>query len=102
MEEALIALGLIAAVAVLVSSPFWRRAGETEDPVLADLEARKEVKYRELRDLDLDHAAGKVGREDYDRQRASLRQEAIEILDRIDDHRAPREGDRGTSEEASA
>jgi cytochrome c-type biogenesis protein CcmF len=47
-----------------------------------DLEALKEAKYREIRDAELDHAAGKLSDEDYALLDAELRREAVEILDR--------------------
>ena len=55
-----------------------------EDPGLAEVEARKEAKYREIRDAELDHAAGKLSDEDWRRQDAELRREAIEILRDLD------------------
>jgi len=48
----------------------------------AELEALKEAKYREIRDAELDHAAGKLSDEDYALLDAELRREAVEILDR--------------------
>jgi hypothetical protein len=56
-----------------------------EDPVLAELEARKQAKYREIRDSELDHAQEKLSDEEFARQDAELRAEAIEILRRIDE-----------------
>jgi cytochrome c-type biogenesis protein CcmF len=52
-----------------------------EDP---ELEALKEAKYREIRDAELDHAAGKLSDEDFALLDAELRKEAVEILDRAD------------------
>ncbi|MFI5004834.1 MAG: heme lyase CcmF/NrfE family subunit, partial [Solirubrobacterales bacterium] len=51
---------------------------------LAELERAREVKYRELRDLELDYATGKLSREDYEATDASLRAEALEILDQLE------------------
>jgi len=51
---------------------------------LADLRAAREVKYRELRELELDYGTGKLSREDYELTGASLRGEALAILDRIE------------------
>ena len=48
----------------------------------AELEALKEAKYREIRDAELDHAAGKLSDEDFALLDAELRREAVEILDR--------------------
>jgi hypothetical protein len=44
-------------------------------------DARKEAKYREIRDAELDHAAGKLSDEDFALLDAELRREAVEILD---------------------
>jgi cytochrome c-type biogenesis protein CcmF len=49
----------------------------------AELEALKEAKYREIRDAELDHAAGKLSDEDFALLDAELRNEAVEILDRV-------------------
>ncbi len=51
---------------------------------LAVLERAREVKYRELRDLELDYATGKLSREDYEATGAALRAEALEVLDRLE------------------
>ena len=88
--EYLLAAVLIIALAWFVTVPLRRgedqggRAAGDEDPVLADLEARKEAKYREIRDAELDHAQGKIGAEEFARQDAELRREAIEILKELD------------------
>jgi hypothetical protein len=50
----------------------------------ASLELAREVKYRELRDLELDLATGKLSREDYEATNATLRAEALEILDQLE------------------
>ena len=52
---------------------------------LAALEATREVKYRELRELELDYGTGKLSREDYETTGGALRAEALEILDRIEE-----------------
>jgi len=87
--EVLLALLIVAAVAVFVTVPLRRTGGgedrdATEDPRRAELEARKEAKYREIRDAELDHAQGKISREDWGRLDAQLRREAIEILRELD------------------
>ncbi|HSR94357.1 MAG TPA: heme lyase CcmF/NrfE family subunit [Solirubrobacterales bacterium] len=48
----------------------------------SELEALKEAKYREIRDAELDHAAGKLSDRDFALLDAELRDEAVEILDR--------------------
>ena len=65
----------------------------TEDPEVADLEARRESKYREIRDAELDHASGKLSDEDFERQDAELRSEAIKILEELDRVRGADPGD---------
>lgn len=90
--EFVIAVVILAAVVAFVTAPLRRGVGDeattvTDDPVLADLEARKRAKYREIKDTELDHAQGKLGEREYRRQDAELRAEAIEILKRIDSHR---------------
>jgi hypothetical protein len=86
VELLLVALILLAVV-VFVSAPLRRAvtaAGEPEDPRVAELEARKEAKYREIHDAELDRAAGKLSDEDWRRQDAELRREAVEILRELD------------------
>jgi hypothetical protein len=92
--EFLIALVLVAAVAAFVLVPLRSsatgmgradRAAAELEAELADLEVRKQAKYREIRDTELDHAAGKLDAEDFARQDAELRADAIAILKRIDE-----------------
>lgn len=94
--ELVIALAIVILVAVWVTMPLRRDTAASErgleDPVLADLEARKQAKYREIRDSELDHAQGKLGDAEFARQDAELRREAIEILKRIDAAEAERSG----------
>ena len=56
---------------------------------LADLEARKRAKYRQIRDAEADRAAGKLTEDDFQRLDRELRAEAIQILKRIDRLRGP-------------
>jgi hypothetical protein len=95
MEAAvgLLLIVILFAVFAFVSVPLRERSSESEpaeppyDPRIADLEARKEAKYREIRDAELDHAGGKLSDADFKRQDAELRREAIEILKRLDELR---------------
>ncbi len=72
--------GLIALAGALIG--LWP-ARSTRRALAADseLEALKEAKYREIRDAELDHAAGKLSDEDFALLDAELRNEAVEILD---------------------
>lgn len=83
---------VVIAVAVWVISAPFRRPGrgdlEVYDPVVAELEAEKEAKYREIRDSELDLRTGKLSGADHRTIDAGLRAEAIELLRRLDDARA--------------
>lgn len=87
----LIAVVLVVLVAAWVSVPLRRTPEEEaaeerlEDPVLAELEARKQSKYREIRDTELDHAQGKLSDAEFASQDAELRSEAIAILRELDE-----------------
>jgi hypothetical protein len=86
--EFFLALVIVVLVAWFVTAPLRdRRPARSDDPAvadLADLEARKAAKYREIRDAETDHAAGKLTDEDFQRLDRELRAEAIEILKKID------------------
>jgi hypothetical protein len=85
--EFLIILAVLAFVAWLVTGPLRRPAAEEDERTraeLADLEAAREAKYREIRDAELDHKTGKLSDEDYRALDRTLRGEAIEILRRLD------------------
>jgi predicted Holliday junction resolvase-like endonuclease len=88
VELILIALILLV-VAVFVTAPL-RRSGargeppRAEDPRIAELEARKEAKYREIRDAEMDREAGKLTQEEWRRIDRELRREAIQVLKELD------------------
>lgn len=91
--ELLLAIVVLLLFAAFVAVPLRRAPAEPggvaagEDPVIADLEARKESKYREIRDAELDRAQGKLSEADWARADGELRREAIEILKALDDAR---------------
>ncbi len=66
--------------------PRWGSTAAAEPAAagLAELELAREVKYRELRELELDYATGKLSREDYEATGGALRAEAIAVLDRLE------------------
>ena len=88
--EVLLVLAVLAVVLWLISGPLRSRpVSRVPDqapppPELAELEAAKEAKYREIRDAELDYRTGKLSREDWERLDASLRAEAVELLRRVD------------------
>jgi cytochrome c-type biogenesis protein CcmF len=73
------AIALLGAIVALWPSRRRRPAPPGSDQ---ELEALKEAKYREIRDAELDHAAGKLSDEDFAILDAELRKEAVDILDR--------------------
>jgi hypothetical protein len=101
----IITLALILGVVFVVSAPLraaWRPAASEpadghaqpsearidresaqrgEDRI--ELETRREAKYREIRDTELDYRTGKLSQEDFAATDAALRAEAVEILNRL-------------------
>jgi len=51
---------------------------------IAELEAERDAKYREIRDAELDHRTGKLSDADFEAIDQTLRAEAIEILHKLD------------------
>ena len=84
--DVVVVLVVVAAVTVFVSAPL-RRVRTAEGGAaseIAELEAAREAKYREIRDAELDHRTGKLSDADYQAIDRALRAEAIEILRAID------------------
>jgi hypothetical protein len=72
--------GLIALAGALIA--LWPSRGRRRGALIrTGADARKEAKYREIRDAELDHATGKLSDEDFAAVDAELRREAVEILD---------------------
>jgi len=85
LPELLIVLAVVAGLVLFISAPLRRLSPPPEEPAdVAELEAAREAKYRELRDAELDHRTGKLSDEDYAELDTALRAEAIEILRGID------------------
>ncbi|CAA9504777.1 MAG: hypothetical protein AVDCRST_MAG67-2258 [uncultured Solirubrobacteraceae bacterium] len=87
----LVIIAVLAAVVALVSAPLRAKAvqrarAESEDEV-AELEARKEAKYREIRDAEMDLHTGKLSEDDHRTLDRQLRAEAVQILKALDDAR---------------
>jgi hypothetical protein len=92
---AVLTIALLGAVILLVSSPLrsTRRAYPESVADRAELEAAREAKYREIRDAELDYRTGKLSSEDYAAINATLRAEALAILDRLAALKADAPGD---------
>lgn len=89
---------LLVAVVLFVGRPLLARAqggavavpdggaiGAISDRL--ELEAARDAKLREIRDAELDHQTGKLSDEDYEAVDSTLRAQAIEILNQLDDER---------------
>ncbi len=94
MLEFVLVLAVLAVAVWLVTGPL-REAGTPRldervrraQEQVEDLEARREAKYREIRDAELDHRVGKLSEEEWRSQDRALRAEAVEILRRLDSAR---------------
>ena len=84
--DLLLILIVLALIVLVVGAPLRRRgaAEAGEDAGGAELEARREAKYREIRDAELDHRTGKLSDADWRAQDRALRAEAVDILRRLD------------------
>ena len=87
---ALVILVVIGALVFVLSGPL--RGGEEEvrdenADRLEELEARKEAKYREIRDAEMDFKTGKLSESDHRALDRQLRAEAMEVLRAIDEAR---------------
>jgi len=84
--ELFLVLVVLAVAVLVVSAPLRRREepAERESAEVLELRAARELKYREIRDAELDFRTGKLTREDYRATDRALRAEAIEILRRLD------------------
>jgi hypothetical protein len=86
--EYVLALVVLAVLVTVVVARPWvggEDLGGRVDERRSELEAAKEAKYREIRDVQLDHATGKLSEEDYKKTDRELRGQAIEILKRLDE-----------------
>jgi hypothetical protein len=85
----IVIIAAVAGVVAIVAAPLRGRAGADAGAAaadrLAELEARKEAKYREIRDAEMDWKTGKLSEEDHRALDRELRAEAMEILHAIDE-----------------
>jgi cytochrome c-type biogenesis protein CcmF len=90
--------GLISLAGALIA--IWPGRGGRRRPAAdTELEALKEAKYREIRDAELDHAAGKLSDDDFALLDAELRKEAVEILNSANGNGRAPAGDAAGSHE---
>jgi hypothetical protein len=82
-------VGVAAVVAGLViAGPLRGGRPEADDAEymarLEDLEAAKEARYREIREAEMDYRTGKLSEADWKGIDRQLRQEAMEVLRKLD------------------
>jgi hypothetical protein len=86
--EPLLVIAALAIVVWIVGGPLRRGPQAVEDADTIEretLEAARDAKYREIRELELDHRTGKLTDEDFRALDRQLRAEAVAILRRLDD-----------------
>jgi hypothetical protein len=82
----ILAVALLGVVIIVISAPLRAARRPTASASVEDrieLETRREAKYREIRDAELDYRTGKLSKEDFAATDGALRAEAVEILDRL-------------------
>jgi transposase len=104
LPAAILMVALIGVVIAVVLSPLNavqgpRRRRDSQER--ADLEARREAKYQEIRDAKLDYEMAKLSSEDHEAIDRELRGEALQILDEIRELEQIRELDRDQEAGAS-
>jgi hypothetical protein len=90
----LLVLIVLAGAIYLITGPLRAAQRPEEDGRsaavdVAELEAARDAKYREIRDAELDVRTGKLSDNDYAALDGSLRAEAVEILHQLDEARSP-------------
>jgi hypothetical protein len=82
----LLVLVVLAVAIYAITGPLRaaRRPDAAAGAQVAELEAARDAKYREIRDAELDMRTGKLSDEDYADLDGSLRAEAVEILHQLD------------------
>ena len=87
MEWAIAIVVLALLAAIVVGAPLRRGPQAAEDAEAIEretLEAARDAKYREIRELELDHRTGKLSDEDFRTLDRQLRAEAVAILRELD------------------
>jgi hypothetical protein len=83
----LMVIAALALVVWVVGAPLRRGAAAADEAAEAErdrLEAARDAKYREIRELELDHRTGKLSDPDFKALDRQLRGEAVAILRELD------------------
>jgi hypothetical protein len=78
-------VGVLAIVGAPLRVGAREQARDESADEIAELQARKEAKYREIRDAEMDLRTGKLSAEDHRVLDRQLRAEAVAILKALDD-----------------
>ncbi|WP_272476893.1 hypothetical protein [Baekduia alba] len=88
MAAVLLVLAAAVAAGYAIAGPLRGGHMETEDAeyqaALEDLEAAKEARYREIREVEMDYRTGKLSEQDWKAIDRELRAEAMELLRKLD------------------
>lgn len=87
LASLLLSAALVLLVAMFIARPLIERAGlGAHRPTRAEaLAAEREAVVAALRELDFDHATGKIAEEDYSAQRAALVAQGVALLKQLDE-----------------
>jgi len=101
-----IALVILAAGVWFVGQPLRSKVAEQDDlhdeGRIADLEAARDAKYRQIRDLEMDYRTGKLSEEEWRSIDRELRGEAVEVLHELDQLVPPEQRDVAAPEPPAA
>jgi hypothetical protein len=85
----LLVLVAVALTVLVITGPLRAGRAERDDSAqeaqLADLEAAKEARYREIREAEMDFRTGKLSEADWKAIDRELRAEAAQLLRRLDE-----------------
>jgi hypothetical protein len=90
----LLGLALLLVVTFVVLRPLLERpgAGKPDEPPANPLLLTRDQVLTQLRDLDFDHATGKLNEDDYAAQRAQLMAQGVAVLKELDSQAAASAG----------
>jgi hypothetical protein len=92
----LIAIVILGLGIWFVGQPLRSKVAEQDDLQdegrIADLEAARDAKYRQIRDLEMDYRTGKLSEEEWRSIDRELRGEAVEVLHELDQLVPPEQG----------
>ncbi|MGK2878670.1 MAG: hypothetical protein ACSLFF_08890 [Solirubrobacterales bacterium] len=83
--EVLLTIAMVITVVTFLAWPVVKGVDErVVDSARAELEDAKQAKYREIKDAELEHGAGRMTEVQWELTDRELRREAMQILARID------------------